>query len=257
MRVRYAAHRASRLFLIGNLVALSLAACTSQPSGDQEQHERSRSSDLALAACQRADVQDVVGKETRGKLFKAELPRLTMQEWMGYDSSRAIADFDNAVVRFTQVSVDKPEALGEPPYRQIVCKGHIQIDMSNATVGQQIASIDGLRWVINISGQPSDPATDAFTVDVDDYSIQDGLKINGRSPAQPQQQEQADQGGSDAGDAGLTDADRAARDAAQAADEAQAAVAQAEAEMKSAPQAPTQQRNTTNQPSEDDLYAPH
>ncbi|MBB3941557.1 hypothetical protein GGR39_003237 [Novosphingobium fluoreni] len=237
-------------------MAVTLTNCSPQAGGGEEQTHNS--SHPALAACQRADVQEVVGKETRGKLYKAALPRLMMmQSWLGADPNRIVAAFDQAEVTFDHVSIDNPGALGEPPYQQIVCTGHIQIDMSNATAGQDILGIDGLRWVINFSGQPSDPATDAFTVDVDDVSIGRGMTHNGRSPVQPQPQEQADQNAPEAGGVDQADGNTAADDAARAADEAQAAVAQAEAEMKSPPQAPTQQRGTNNQPSEEDLYAPH
>jgi hypothetical protein len=241
--------------LVG-LLAVALANCSPQTDGREDQTRSS--SHPALVACQRADVQEVVGKETRGKLYKTALPKLMMQELLGLDTSRAIADFDQAKVSFNQVALDKPEALSEPPYQQIVCTAQVQIDMSNATAGQQIIGIDGLRWVINMSGQPSDPAKDAFTVDVDDISLQRGLTINGRSPAQPQSQEQVDQSApeADAGDADLADADSAADDAARAAAEAHAAAAQAEAEIGSAPQAPTQPHGNNNPPSEEDLYAP-
>ncbi|WP_394658804.1 hypothetical protein [uncultured Novosphingobium sp.] len=237
------------------LLAFALTNCSPQAGGSEDQTRNS--SPPALAACQRADVQEVVGKETRGKLFKAALPQYMMQEFLGADPNRIVAAFDQAKVTIDHVAVDNPGALGEPPYQQIVCTGHIQIDMSNATAGQDILGIDGLRWVINISGQPSDPATDAFTVDVDDMSIGRGVTYNGRSPVQPQPQEQADQNAPDAGGVDQADGNTAADDAARAADEAEAAVAQAEAEMKSAPQAPTQQRGANNQPSEEDLYAPH
>jgi hypothetical protein len=238
-----------------SLLAITLTNCSPQPDRDQT---RSSADEPALTACQRADVQEVVGKEARGKLFKSILPKLLLQEWMGLDTRRAVADFDQAKVSFNQVALDKPEGLGEPPYTQIVCTAQVQIDMSNATAGQQILGINGLRWVINISGQPSDPAKDAFTVDVDDVSLQRGLTLNGRSPAQPQSQEQVGQSApeADAGDADMDAANSAADDAARAAAEAHAAAAQAEAEIGSAPQAPTQPRGNNNPPSEEDLYAP-
>jgi hypothetical protein len=239
-----------------SLLAVALANCS--PQTDRREEQPRSSAPPALAACQRADVQEVVGKEARGKLFKSILPRLLLQEWMGLDTRRAIADFDQAKVSFNQVALDKPNTLVEPPYQQIVCTAHVQIDMSNATAGQQIVGIDGLRWVINISGQPSDPARDAFTVDVDDVSIQQGLTINGRSPVQAQSQEQ-DQSApeADAGDADGAAANSAADDAARAAAEAHAAAAQAEAEIGSAPQAPTQLPENDKPSSEEDLYAPH
>jgi hypothetical protein len=203
-------------------------------------------------------VQEVVGKETRGKLYKAALPRLMMmQSWLGADPNRIVAAFDQAKVTFDHVSIDNPATLGEPPYQQIVCTGHIQIDMSNATAGQDILGIDGLRWVINFSGQPNDPATDAFTVDVDDMSIGRGMTHNGRRPVQPQSQEHAEQSAPDAADADQAAANSAVDDAEKAAAEAHAAAAQAEAEINSEPQAPAQQRGANNQPSEEDLYAPH
>jgi hypothetical protein len=242
--------------ILCSLLAITLTNCS--PQTDERQEQTRSSLPPALAACQRADVQEVVGKETRGKLYKTALPKLMMQAMLGVDTSRAIADFDQAKVSFNQVALDKPENLGEPPYQQIVCTAQVQIDMSNATAGQQIIGINGLRWVINISGQPSDPARDAFTVDVDDISLQSGLTINGRAPVQPQSQEQADQSApaADAGDADLADFDSAADDAAKAATEAHAAAAQAEAEIGSAPQLPTQPHGNNNPPSEEDLYAP-
>lgn len=244
--------------ILCSVLAVTLTNCSPQAGGGEEQTHNS--SHPALAACQRADVQEVVGKETRGKLYKAALPKLMMmQSWLGADPNRIVAAFDQAKVTFDHVSIDNPGALGEPPYQQIVCTGHIQIDMSNATAGQDILDIDGLRWVINFSGKPSDLVTDAFTVDVDDMSIGRGMTYNGRQPVQPQSQEQAEQSApaAEAGDADQAAANSAVNDAERAATEAHAAAAQAEAEIGSAPQAPTQQRGANNQPSEEDLYAPH
>lgn len=241
-----------------SFLAVALASCSPPAGGSDDQ--TGSSSHPALAACERPDVQEVVGKETRSKLFKTALPGLMLQEWLGVDSRRAIADFDNAVVTFDHIALDHPEALGEAPYQQIVCTGHVQIDMSNATAGQQIIGIDGLRWVVNISGQPTDSATDAFTVDVDDVSIQRGLTINGRAPAQ-QQPGQAEENASRGGDAGTAVApsaeDEAAREAAQAAAAGDAAAAQAQGLSEPAPQSPAQPRPNNNPPSEEDLYAPH
>lgn len=242
--------------MLCSLLAVTLTNCSPQAGGGEEQTHNS--SHPALAACQRADVQEVVGKETRGKLYKAALPKLMMmQSWLGADPNRIVTAFDQAKVTFDHVSIDNPGALGEPPYQQIVCTGHIQIDMSNATAGQDILDIDGLRWVINFSGKPSDLVTDAFTVDVDDMSIGRGMTYNGRQPVQPQSQEQAEQSAPDAPDVDQAAANSAVNDAERAATEAHAAAAQAEAEIGSAPQAPTQQRGANNQPSEEDLYAPH
>lgn len=238
---------------LSSLVALGLANCS--PQADQGQTEAS--AHPALAACQRADVLQVVGKETRGKLFKAALPQFIMQEWLGADTNRIIAAFDQATVTFDHVAIDNPGALGERPYQQIVCTGHMQIDFSTATSGQDIVGIDGLRWVINISGQPSDPATDAFTVDIDNTSIGRGVTYNGRAVAQRQPQEQPDQSAPEASDAEQAAGNVATDDAAKAAAQANAAAAQAETEIGSAPQEPSQQRGNNNQPSEEDLYAPH
>jgi hypothetical protein len=249
--MRATAHRATPLAnsALCSLLAIGLVNCS--PQANQEQ--TSSPADTALSACQRPDVQEVVGKETRGKLLKSALPKLIVQEMLGLDTSRAIDDLDKANVTFDHVSLDKPGALGEPPFQQIVCAGHLQIDMSTPTSGQQIIGIDRLRWVINYSVRPADPANDAFTVDVDDLSIQRGITVNGHRPDAEQTPPQTEET--------PTDVDAEIDAARVAADEAEKAAAEASAEAQAitnpGQRSSQQQSGDSNPPSKEDMYAPH
>lgn len=258
MKAGVAARRTTRLAIavLSSLLILALTGCV--PQADKEQ--ASQSTDTPLAACRRSDVQEVVGKETRSKLLKSALRGLIMQELLGVDASAAVDDFDRASVTFDHVILDKPGELGEAPYQQIVCAGHVQIDMSTATAGQQVIGIERLRWVINYSMPAEDPVKDAFTIDVDDASIRRGLTVNGRSPPEELERQQAELSAALTGDDGSADAQRAANDAGRAADEAAAAAreaAQAAAAADAEQQGFAQQSGNNNPPSQEDVYAPH
>lgn len=229
---------------------LALASCSPQPE---------QADTVAITACQRADVQDVVGKEVRNMILKAVSDRGYMVSLLGIDGAMAKA-FEEARVTFTDVGVFTGDGA-EGPYKQIVCGGSIQIDTSSTRWGQDIMTMPHLRWSVNFPQPTEEPATAAFSVAVDPASLRDGLLVNGKPPAN------ADANEAKTGDESITAGDRERSDsdaaassadteqakAAEAqADEAERAAAEAAAEAKGEGSAPPRR-----QPTDDDLYAPH
>lgn len=216
--------------------------------------------DLAKAACQRADVQDVVSKEVRSIMIKNNMDHVFTAALFGVDIPEALAQ---AHIAFGAAGVSDSVAAKGPPYRQIVCSGSMQVDLSNSTEGQNIVESPHLRWSINFAKPTDDPANDVFTVQVDPLSIYDGQLLNGRpmpteEPPTPTAEEQApDQGRQPPAANELSEAQRAAEEAHNAAGEAAEAARQAQAEAdqaqrEAAPSSPQSKR----EPTDDELYAP-
>lgn len=223
---------------------------------------QSPAEDLAKAACQRADVQDVVSKEARSIMIKNNMDHVFTAALFGIDIPAGLAQ---AHIAFGAAGVSDSVAAKGPPYRQIVCSGSMQVDLSNSTEGQNIVESPHLRWSINFAKPTDDPANDVFTVQVDPLSIYDGQLLNGRpmptkEPPAPTAEEQApDQGRQQPAANELSEAQRAAEEAHNAAGEAAEAARQAQAEAEQAQRetAPAPRSQTNREPSDEELYAPH
>jgi len=223
------------------LATLALASC--KPTSDDML-------DTAVQACQRADVQDVVGKETRNLMVKPNIEKLLVAEWWGLDVKEILAEIEGARVSFDGVGTMTHAAPGQQ-FTQIICGGKLQLDMSTGLAGQQIFGIPRLRWAINFPEPTSDPLSGGFSVEVDPDSIHDGMTFNGKPP---QSDEQA-QGGAEAAAPVASPAPNAANaeEAARAAQDAQA-----DFDAASKPDSDIKQADVPNKvPTEDDLYAPH
>lgn len=152
------------------ITALSITLTACSPPADVTPYE-------AIAACERADVQDVVGKEVRNMMLKANADGVFMAAFMGFDAIKAL---EQARVSFSEVGVDKATSNAGPPFTQIVCGGTMQMDGSSARGGQDIVALPQLRWSINFAQPTQDPATAAFSVSVDPSSTFSGMLINGK-----------------------------------------------------------------------------
>lgn len=229
-------------YLAAAVMPLLLAACA--PSG-------SGFSDGAAAACDRADVQDVVGKEARSLMLKGNRDNLIMAGLMGLDLDAVFKAWEEARVTFSGVGAF-PSSKG-PPFQQIVCGGAIQFDLSDATSGQQIVNVPRARWTINFAQPVDDPATGGFTIEIDPVSLVDGRTINGKPLIATPPND--DQNGTDAGAAEA----QPSPDLGNAEDAARAAqAAQADFDAASKPDSDSKQADVPNKaPTEDDLYAPH
>lgn len=206
---------------------------------------------LAITACQRSDVQDVVGKEVRNMMLKANATGVFGAALLGVD---IVKPMEQARVSFHDAGVYTTNTPAKPPFAQIICGARMQIDGSSASAGQDIVMMPRLRWSVNFSEPTEDPANATFTIAVDPASIGDGLLINGR-PA-PRSEQSDDEATPASG--GESEADSAGPEAQQAAplDDAQAAAADAAAEAAEAAADETPKRRQAP-PTEDDLYAPH
>lgn len=256
------------VLLLPTALSLTLASCDA-PTYDPAVS----ASSIALAACSRNDVQDIVGKETRSKMLKAALPRLLNAAMMGLVDINQVGDeFSRASVSFYNVALADPATQSGPPFNRVVCSARLQLDLSDAVSGQQIIGIERLRWVVNFSEAVNDPATGAFTVDIDALSIQSGLTVNGQAVASAEQNVQQGEpenagGGSDTLHAGIYDSAEDAADAArEAAEQAARELADANAALKedSSSDVPAQdmstdrrKQNSGQSPSDEELYAPH
>ena len=216
------------------LLTLTLTACS--PPTDM-------ATNLAASACERADVQDVVGKEVRNMMLKANSNGVLAAAFLGVDLGKA---FEEAKVSFSEVGVDTGTTSNSgPPFTQIVCGGTMQIDGSSARTGQDIVTLPRLRWSIDFVQPTNDPATAGFTIAVDPANVWQDMLINGKpvestesGPAKPEPAPVAPQ--PQAEDAAAETQDVAAEAAA-----ADAAAAEAE------------RAASDHQPSDEDLYAPH
>lgn len=222
------------------LLTLTLTACT--PPADVVPQE-------AITACQRADVQDVVGKEVRNMMLKSVSEGVFVAAFLGFDVGKA---FEQAKVSFSEVGVDATTTPNSgPPFTQIVCGGAMQIDASSTRAGQDIVTLPRLRWSINFAQPTQDPTTAGFTIAVDPISIYEGMLVNGKpadnaevGQAKPDPLPQAQQNS----DSKMGPAEGAVAEAESARTEAE----QAEAEAKKA-----MMEADKRAPSDEDLYAPH
>ncbi len=223
------------------IAALSITLTACSPPADVMPYE-------AIAACERADVQDVVGKEVRNMMLKANADGIFMAAFMGFDAIKAL---EQARVSFSEVGVDKATSNAGPPFTQIVCGGTMQMDGSSALGGQDIVALPQLRWSINFAQPTQDPATAAFSVSVDPSSIFSGMLVNGK-PA-----ESYENGGTPPDAA--KEAERNANDVASQAEGAQAEISEAQAAAEDAARAAAEaeQGASGKKPTDEDLYAPH
>ncbi|WP_421852672.1 hypothetical protein [Novosphingobium sp.] len=233
-----------KVMIFAAALPFALASCA--PQAEQ-------AATVAVTACQRTDVQDVVGKEVRNMMLKAVSDRGYMVALLGLDAALA-KSLEEAHVTFTDVGVYTGAGV-ESPFKQIICAGSLQIDASTTRAGQDIVTMPHLRWTVNFSQPAEEPATAAFTVAVDPASLRDGLLVNGKPPANTEQK-------ADEAAVPEASAEKSAVDAAAAADAAaeQARAAQAEAEAAGAEAAAASDSTKPQprrQPTDDDLYAPH
>lgn len=232
---------AGKIILITVILITVITTCSYNEGATSDTGEQASSTatdeagaPAAYRACQREDVQDVVGKETRNIMLKANADGVIMAALLGVDMVKPLAD---ANVSFHDVGLYSDPA-SPPPITQITCGASFQIDASSTQSGQDIVTIPNLRWNINFTPPTQDPETGGFTIEVDKASIYDGILINGHPPAANNKDETA------TAPAGRPNAEQAAP-----LDDAAAEAAEAASdETPKRRQAP---------PTEDDLYAPH
>ena len=230
----------TRTLLLAAL-AVTVAGCT--PQGDD-------ATSLAIAACKRPDVQDVVGKEARNIMLKANEDHVWRAALFGVNIGEAL---EQARVSFGEVGVYEDSARS--PYTQIVCTGSMQIDGSSAQAGQDIVTIPHLRWSINFAGPTQDPETASFSIAVDPASLYDGVLVNGQ-PAKLRQSSQDSAPSDD--DASNAQVDGSAAQGNASADDNAVSAADAAAEAEEAAHAGDDAPATPKRPpSDEELYAPH
>lgn len=210
--------------------------------------------DEATKACQRPEVQDVVGKEVRNQILSAvDGNRMFWAAMIGIDFAKALED---ARVRFSDVGTKTSTALVMGTrLQQVVCVGSLQIDGSSARSGQDIVTIPHLRWSINFTEPTDDLEHAGFTIAIDKQSISDGLLVNGEPPQSQGRDSQPDTAKEQAGsppDQALSDAEQSAANAA-----VQAKTSAEEAAKEAAAAAAASKPKDQSGPSDDDLYAPH
>jgi len=241
----------STLRLIATLASTcGLIAGCSQLPGDP--------TNVAEQACNRPDVQDVVGKEARSLMLKGNRDNLIMAGLFGLDLDAVFKAWEDARVTFSGVGA--LQSSNGPPFRQITCGGSIQFDLSDATAGQQIVNVPRLSWMINFAQPVQDPSTGGFTIEIDPVSLVDGRTLNGEPMTTRTQKDRGD-----SAEQAAADARAAAEEGGAAANEAAEAAAAAAKDFDAASQVdagPSRQRTapadkSVNAPSEDDLYAPH
>ncbi|GEO01713.1 hypothetical protein NSE01_35450 [Novosphingobium sediminis] len=235
-----------RYIIVTGALSMLLAGCG--PVSEQF-------TDQATKACQRAEVQDVVGKEVRNQMLsQADGNRLFWAAMVGIDFAKA---FEDARVRFSDVGTYTPTALiTGTRLQQVVCGGSMQIDASSTRFGQDIITMPHLRWSINFTEPTDDPEHASFTIAIDKQSIGNGLLVNGAPPQSQSRDDQPEAAKEESGpppDQALGDAQSAEEAAAQAKTSADDAAKDAREAAAAAVEKPSAQGS----PSEDDLYAPH
>lgn len=232
---------AGKIILIAVTLITVITTCSynERATSDTGEQASSAATDEAGApaayrACQRQDVQDVVGKETRNIMLKANANGVMMASLFGVDLVKPVAE---ANVSFHDVGLYSDPA-SPLPITQITCGANFQIDASSTQSGQDIVTIPNLRWNINFTPPTQDPETGGFTIEVDKASIYDGILVNGHPPVANNKDETA------TAPAGRPEADQAAP------------LSDAEAEAAEAASDETPKRRQAP-PTEDDLYAPH
>ena len=230
----------TRTLLLAAL-AVTVAGCT--PQGDVQTNQ-------AIAACKRPDVQDVVGKEARNMMLKANEDGVWRAAMFGVNVAEAI---EQARVAFGEVGVYADSV--QSPYTQIVCTGSMQIDGSSAQAGQDIVTIPNLRWSINFAEPTLDPETASFSIAVDPVSLHDGVLVNGQ-PAKLRQSSQDSAPSAD--DASNAQIDGSAAQGNASTDDNALSAADAAAEAEEAAHAGDDVPATPKRPpSDEELYAPH
>lgn len=196
---------------------------------------------LAQQACLREDVQDVVSNEVKS-IFQKGFYKQAGTAILLLDPREISAEFERARASFHDVTVADAASANTLPIDRVVCTGTLQIDESNSQQGQQIVQVPKLRWSIEFAQAVNDPQSSAFTVTLDQGSLADDLRFNGKpiaelrnrsevpSPAQTASRSDAD-GTDNRADLSQDAGERAADAAGDAAARASAAAAEAEREI--------------------------
>lgn len=196
---------------------------------------------LAQQACLREDVQDVVSNEVKS-MFQKGFYKQAGTAILLIDPREISAEFERARMSFHDVTVAPGNNADTLPTDRVVCTGTLQIDESNSQQGQQIVQVPKLRWSIEFAQAVNDPQSSAFTVTLDQGSLADDLRFNGKpiaelrnrsevpSPAQTASRSDAD-GTDNRADLSQDAGERAADAAGDAAARASAAAAEAEREI--------------------------
>ncbi len=196
---------------------------------------------LAHQACLREDVQNVVSNEVKS-IFQKGFYKQAGTAILLIDPREISAEFERARASFHDVSVAAGHDGDKLPTERVLCTGTLQIDESNSQQGQQILQVPKLRWSIEFAKPVNDPKSSAFTVTLDQGSLADDLRFNGKpiaelrnrpelpSPAQPESRSDPERTNTRA-DAARDAGERAAEEAGDAAAKASAAAAEAEREI--------------------------
>lgn len=251
------------LGLFGLFVVLlfigSLAGPNDQTEGDSTATASSGADPATpLGVCQRADVQDLVGKEAWRIILDQSRGRIVALAIFGLvDPNAMLEQFENANVSFTGTRA------GPSLENRVACSGSMRFDASNTNTGQDIVQLPKLSWLVDFADGDGDLTSTNFTVAVDQASVFEGMLLNGKpaegyadshgtnaddSTRARDNEDAAADGDLGAANAAMNDANAAADEAQATADEAAKAEAQLDASEK--PKA-------SRSPSDDDLYAPH
>lgn len=212
---------------------LGLAACSEAPSTSPV------GGMAALEACQRADVQDSVGKEARSIFLKNAASGLVVPAMLRLVDLDALAkEVEDADVSFSGIAL---QSGASADLRTIACSGNFKFDASSAITGQDVVQINHLRWTIRFADDRPDPTSSNFTIEVDTASLYEKMYLNGE-PVQSIVARQARE-----------EAKRGERNqtAEAESDQAPSPATSSMAEGELAPEA-----NARKQPSPEELYAP-
>lgn len=163
---------ASRL-IIHALPLVALGGCD-VPSNNQP---AKGSSSLAQQACERQDVQAVVGKEVKSILYKGWFEHAGTAVML-FDPDEIGAQFKQAQPSFHDVAV-YANSGGSASMNRVVCQAVLQIDESNELRGQSILQFRKLRWSIDFGQTTDNPQTAAFSIVLDQGSLGDDVRLNG------------------------------------------------------------------------------
>jgi hypothetical protein len=129
----------------------------------------------ATGACERADVQELVGKEARGVIMDSARSRLITLAIFGLiDPQETRAALENAQITFTDVTSGGVRGDNVP------CTASLRIDASNANAGQDIVQLPAVIWQIALADGDGNVSSSNFTVKVDPASVFEGMRINGK-----------------------------------------------------------------------------
>lgn len=176
---------ASRL-IIHVLPLAALGGCDAPSNNQAAQGAQS----LSQQACERQDVQAVVGKEVKSILYKGWFEHAGTAVML-FDPDEIGTQFKQAQTSFHDVEV-YANSGGSASMDRVVCQAVLQIDESNELRGQSILQFRKLRWSIDFGQTTDNPQTAAFSIVLDQGSLGDDVRLNGEPIEASKKRERAD-----------------------------------------------------------------